>query len=123
MSSSSSPYTFNPGGSLKLKSKADSDKKSSKKKKSKSSTTSDLKRSSHHNESDSVQAPTPPSQPSQITPSKTKAELKFEEIRRKRMAEKVKKEAKKSHKEKVDAFNEHLLSLSEHHDIPKVGPG
>lgn len=36
------------------------------------------------------------------------------------MAERVSKEAKRSHKDKVDAFNEHLSSLSEHHDIPKV---
>jgi protein FAM32A len=31
--------------------------------------------------------------------------------------------ASKSHKEKVAEFNEYLGKLSEHHDIPKVGPG
>lgn len=81
----------------------------------------------------------------------TEAERKFEEVRRKRvstetdqnqyhrplrvienaedhllpsqMHERIRKEAKLSHKEKVDAFNQYLGSLSEHHDIPKVGPG
>ena len=31
--------------------------------------------------------------------------------------------ASKSHKDKVREFNEKLSKLSEHHDIPKVGPG
>ena len=31
--------------------------------------------------------------------------------------------ASASHKDKVAAFNEKLSKLSEHHDIPKVGPG
>lgn len=53
----------------------------------------------------------------------TASERKFEEARRKRQQDKIRKEAKTSHKEKVDAFNKYLGSLSEHHDIPKVGPG
>ena len=53
----------------------------------------------------------------------TEAERKFEETRRKRMHQRIAKEARTSHKEKVDAFNKYLGSLSEHHDIPKVGPG
>lgn len=53
----------------------------------------------------------------------TEAERKFEEVRRKRMHQRIAKEARTSHKEKVDAFNKYLGSLSEHHDIPKVGPG
>jgi protein FAM32A len=28
-----------------------------------------------------------------------------------------------SHKEKVAEFNKYLENLSEHHDLPKVGPG
>ena len=32
-------------------------------------------------------------------------------------------EAHKSHKDKVDSFNAYLDSLSEHHDMPKIGPG
>lgn len=53
----------------------------------------------------------------------TEAERKFEEVRKKRMHQRIAKEARTSHKEKVDAFNKYLGSLSEHHDIPKVGPG
>ncbi|KAJ3191980.1 hypothetical protein HK101_007209 [Irineochytrium annulatum] len=53
----------------------------------------------------------------------TPAEFKFEEIRRKRQKEKAAKMAEKSHKDRVAEFNNYLDKLSEHHDIPKVGPG
>ncbi|RKP26822.1 hypothetical protein SYNPS1DRAFT_27499 [Syncephalis pseudoplumigaleata] len=54
---------------------------------------------------------------------KTPAERRFEEVQRKREEERIKKAAAKSHKEKVAEFNEYLGNLSEHYDIPKVGPG
>ncbi|KAI9320194.1 hypothetical protein BX666DRAFT_1382944 [Dichotomocladium elegans] len=54
---------------------------------------------------------------------KTEAEKKFEEAQRKRQLERVAKAATKSHKEKVAEFNNKLEQLSEHYDIPKVGPG
>ncbi|ORY40520.1 DUF1754-domain-containing protein [Rhizoclosmatium globosum] len=53
----------------------------------------------------------------------TEAERRFEETRRKRAAEKAAKTASKSHKERVAEFNAYLETLSEHHDIPRVGPG
>lgn len=31
--------------------------------------------------------------------------------------------ASKTHKDKVNEFNDKLANLTEHHDIPKVGPG
>ena len=34
--------------------------------------------------------------------------------------QRVAKLAKKTHKDRVNEFNAHLESLSEHHDIPKV---
>ena len=37
--------------------------------------------------------------------------------------DRVSKAADKSHKERVAEFNNKLEQLSEHHDIPKVGPG
>lgn len=37
--------------------------------------------------------------------------------------ERVSKAATKSHKDRVSEFNNKLEMLSEHHDIPKVGPG
>jgi protein FAM32A len=55
--------------------------------------------------------------------AKTAAELKFEEAQRKRLDSKAKELASKSHKERVAEFNAYLEKLSEHHDIPKVGPG
>ncbi|KAG0165344.1 hypothetical protein DFQ30_008566 [Apophysomyces sp. BC1015] len=54
---------------------------------------------------------------------KTDAEKKFEETKMKRQMERVAKAAVKSHKEKVSEFNNKLEQLSEHYDIPKVGPG
>ncbi|CAO3668517.1 unnamed protein product [Umbelopsis ramanniana] len=54
---------------------------------------------------------------------KTPAELKFEETQRRRQEEKIRRSAEKSHKEKVAEFNDKLEQLSEHYDIPKVGPG
>ncbi|KAI8142549.1 hypothetical protein BJV82DRAFT_516443 [Fennellomyces sp. T-0311] len=54
---------------------------------------------------------------------KTDAEKKFEEAQRKRQMDRVSKAAAKSHKEKVSEFNNKLEQLSEHYDIPKVGPG
>jgi len=61
--------------------------------------------------------------PAPPKPEKTAAERKFEEIQLKRQAEQVKKMASKSHKEKVEDFNKYLSTLTEHYDIPKVGPG
>ncbi|KAH8920417.1 DUF1754-domain-containing protein [Atractiella rhizophila] len=54
---------------------------------------------------------------------KTKAEEHFDETRRKRLEKKMKKQATKSHKDRVAEFNEKLGNLSEHYDIPRVGPG
>lgn len=58
-----------------------------------------------------------------IPPSKTPAELAFEAAQKKRQAEKLPQLARKSHKEKVAEYNDYLSKLSEHHDVPKVGPG
>lgn len=52
-------------------------------------------------------------------PQKTASERAFEEAQERKLAEQV----KKSHKERVAELNEKLSKLSEHHDIPKVGPG
>lgn len=50
----------------------------------------------------------------------TKSEAKFEEARLKRLGQRVSKEASVSHKDRVEAFNNHLASLTEHFDMPKV---
>ncbi|KAJ3315260.1 hypothetical protein HDV04_003653 [Boothiomyces sp. JEL0838] len=56
-------------------------------------------------------------------PDKTPTELKHEKIKKMRLDERIEKAAEKSHKERVADFNKYLSSLSEQHDIPRVGPG
>jgi len=54
---------------------------------------------------------------------RTAAERRYEEKMSKRESENAKSQVLKSHREKVKEFNEYLAKLTEHHDIPKVGPG
>ena len=54
---------------------------------------------------------------------KTEAERRYEETRRKRLEERLKREGVKTHKERVQELNRYLSGLSEHHDMPKIGPG
>lgn len=54
---------------------------------------------------------------------KTEAEKRHDEMRRKRLEERMKREGIKTHKEKVEELNKYLSGLSEHHDMPKIGPG
>ncbi|KAJ5793854.1 hypothetical protein N7457_000453 [Penicillium paradoxum] len=56
-------------------------------------------------------------------PGKTEAEKRAEEIRRKRLHERLQREGVKTHKERVEELNKYLSRLSEHHDMPKIGPG
>jgi pyruvate formate-lyase activating enzyme-like uncharacterized protein len=53
----------------------------------------------------------------------TPAERSFHMAQKRRQWERIQKMATKSHKEKVEVFNRYLDSLSEHFDIPRVGPG
>jgi protein FAM32A len=55
--------------------------------------------------------------------TKTEAERRFEEHRRKRLDERLKKDGVKTHKERVEELNRYLSRLSEHHDMPRIGPG
>ena len=54
---------------------------------------------------------------------KTEAERRHEEQRRKRLDERLKREGIKSHKQRVEELNRYLSGLSEHHDMPRIGPG
>ncbi|RUS15716.1 hypothetical protein BC937DRAFT_92093 [Endogone sp. FLAS-F59071] len=115
-----SAYDHVAGGPLKLK----GDDSSIKKKKKKSKKDKDKLSAAVQNalrEGSGSGSDSPLSSRRVIT--KTAAELKFEEIQRKRQEEKVKKAATKSHKEKVAEFNQKLEEMTEHYDIPKVGPG
>lgn len=64
-----------------------------------------------------------PEQPDETADRRTPSERKFDEMQRKREEEKVAKMAAKSHRDRVNDFNSYLANLSEHHDIPRVGPG
>ncbi|GES86581.1 DUF1754-domain-containing protein [Rhizophagus clarus] len=110
-------YDNVPGGSLKLKGSSGVPNKIKKKKKKTKKDKEKLKSYAKDLINDD----------STINPirvvTKTEAELKFEEIQRKRLDEKVEKAARKSHKERVAELNRKLEEMTEHYDIPKVGPG
>ncbi|KAF6808901.1 hypothetical protein CSOJ01_07263 [Colletotrichum sojae] len=59
---------------------------------------------------------------------KTEAERRHEERKRRRLLElaessSARPELLKTHKERVEELNTYLSKLSEHHDMPKIGPG
>lgn len=54
---------------------------------------------------------------------RTAAEKRRDEALAARKEEGVKKLAEKSYRQRVEEYNKYLSTLSEHHDIPKVGPG
>ncbi|KAI1776004.1 DUF1754-domain-containing protein [Hypoxylon cercidicola] len=63
-----------------------------------------------------------------VTEHKTEAERRHEEANRKKMMKmledpKLASEFGKTHKERVEGLNTYLSKLSEHHDMPKIGPG
>jgi protein FAM32A len=54
---------------------------------------------------------------------KTVAQRKHDEQRRKRLDERLRREGVQTHKERVEQLNKYLSGLSEHHDMPRIGPG
>ncbi|KAH9997707.1 hypothetical protein BJV74DRAFT_826026 [Russula compacta] len=138
-----SEYDFRPGGSLKLKRTAEGSVVKKKKKTKVDKTAQGV------TQDEEEPAKASPSGSNRNSPSiagasderKTAAEKRFQEVQRKRvrlfawyqshlvftcamqLADKVKKLAGKTHKDRVHEFNSKLEALSEHHDIPKVGPG
>ena len=55
--------------------------------------------------------------------TKTEAEKRFLRMKRARLDQEVEREGYKTHKERVEDFNKRLAAQSEHHDMPKIGPG
>ena len=55
--------------------------------------------------------------------TRTDAQKRFEETRKKREEELIKKKAAKTHREKIEELNKQLSTMPEHYDIPRVGPG
>ncbi|KAF8203823.1 hypothetical protein BJ912DRAFT_1052606 [Pholiota molesta] len=127
-----SDYDFRPGGSLKLKGGVAEGGLKKKKSKSKSEALTkdqDLERVkdlvSQHNSNTGTPSGSGRNSPAIASGSvrKTEAEKRFEEVQKRRLEQRIAKLAHKTHKDRVNEFNSHLESLSEHHDIPKVGPG
>ncbi|KAM3270703.1 protein FAM32A-like [Capsicum chacoense] len=54
-----------------------------------------------------------------LTPAERRYLEQWEKLNIKRLA----KEASKSHRDRIQEFNRYLANLTEHYDIPKVGPG
>ncbi|KAI9097633.1 hypothetical protein K1719_025404 [Acacia pycnantha] len=53
----------------------------------------------------------------------TPAERRFLQQTEKLELQRLTKMASKSHRDRIQEFNQYLANLSEHYDIPKVGPG
>ncbi|KNC95936.1 uncharacterized protein SPPG_08689 [Spizellomyces punctatus DAOM BR117] len=121
---SMSSYDF-AGGSLKLKGTSGGIKKKKKSKNDSKKLANAVIASGHDATKNDVvdETQTVKEKEPHIYRKKTEAELKFEEIQRKRQADRISKIASQSHKERVAEFNKYLENLSEHYDIPKVGPG
>ncbi len=142
----SSEYTTAGGGALKLKGQAGIEKKRKKKKHnphdvhtasassaSKTSSSSlqkalaeeDIHESGIDGAVDEGRLPTAAKDTDQevvkqtdaLHSTKTEAERRYEERRRKRLDERVKREGLKTHKERVEELNRYLSNLSEHHDM------
>uniref|UniRef100_A0A6B2LPE6 Protein FAM32A n=1 Tax=Arcella intermedia TaxID=1963864 RepID=A0A6B2LPE6_9EUKA len=54
---------------------------------------------------------------------RTPSEKAFDLVQAQRKQIRIAKAVQKSHRQKVEEFNTKLANLSEHYDIPKVGPG
>ncbi|XP_017779380.1 PREDICTED: protein FAM32A [Nicrophorus vespilloides] len=69
----------------------------------------------------SMVAESVPQKPEESSDSKrTKAELAFKKMQEKNQTKRILEKACMTHKERVEKFNQHLDSLTEHFDIPKV---
>ena len=51
---------------------------------------------------------------------RTPAQEAFEKVQEKQQMERILKKASKTHKQRVEDFNRHLDTLTEHYDIPTV---
>lgn len=53
----------------------------------------------------------------------TPAERRYIEERMRIDTKRLAKTSDKSHRDRIEEFNQYLANMSEHYDIPKVGPG
>nr|CAG4648460.1 EOG090X0P1V [Moina brachiata] len=98
-------------GPIKFKQTVDSDIKKKKKKKNKEKVKEvDSSKSSEQTQN---------SQRRKTAIVKTKAQLKFEQMKEEQLKKRILEKASKTHKQRVEEFNRHLDNLTEHFDIPK----
>uniref|UniRef100_A0A061R2H3 Protein FAM32A n=1 Tax=Tetraselmis sp. GSL018 TaxID=582737 RepID=A0A061R2H3_9CHLO len=109
------------GGKLKLK--HDNDVSGGVKKKKKKKRDKSLMTPSEGRDQDGEGGETAPAESKQEIDVRTEAEKKHDEMLAKREEELIRKMAEKSHKDKIKEMNDYLSKLSEHYDIPRVGPG
>ncbi|XP_076686865.1 protein FAM32A-like [Andrena cerasifolii] len=101
------PYSHAAKGTLKLK----NDQGVSKKKKNKEGKSKKLVELTKIMEEE---------KPKTMEIKRTKAEIAFQKMQEKMQTERIKQKASMTHKQRVEEFNRHLDSLTEHFDIPKV---
>ncbi|KAJ5204593.1 uncharacterized protein N7498_005472 [Penicillium cinerascens] len=116
-------YSTGGGGKLKLKGGKVSDGRVEKKKKKSLKKKEKAEQDQPPREEPDEGTKSPQEDAPEGSAAKTEAERKYEEIRRKRLHERLQKEGIKTHKERVEELNKYLSRLSEHHDMPKIGPG
>ncbi|XP_050081738.1 protein FAM32A [Anopheles aquasalis] len=106
---------------LKLRVESDIKKKHSKKSKKKSKDKTKMQivlEDARQSEQSHRQTTTPPNQP--YGRVLTKAEEAFKKMQEKKEHKRIVEKAQMTHKQRVEQFNQHLDSLTEHFDIPKV---
>lgn len=72
---------------------------------------------------ESQDSTTIPSSSPPFTDTRTKAQRDFDEAQEKKELTLIRSKVHKSHRQQIEEYNAKLADLSEHHDIPKVGPG
>uniref|UniRef100_A0A1Q3FBB3 Putative nbp2b protein n=1 Tax=Culex tarsalis TaxID=7177 RepID=A0A1Q3FBB3_CULTA len=115
----SDEYEYAARGKLKLK--CDSDIKKKKKKKSKDKDKEKLREKVKKSLEQSGGSSSQNQQ--QVKPTGrvlTKAEESFKKMQEKMQKKRIMDKASMTHKQRVEQFNQHLDSLTEHFDIPKV---
>ncbi|XP_058966022.1 protein FAM32A-like [Pocillopora verrucosa] len=103
-------------GTLKLKGVTDGGVKKKKKKNKAKKALEDISQSTSKGKIDRSEE----DHEEETVDTRTPAEMAYDKIKEKRAAERILKKAEKTHKQRVEKFNDYLDGLSEHYDIPKV---
>ncbi|XP_044726805.1 protein FAM32A-like [Chrysoperla carnea] len=103
------PYAHVAKGPLKLKGDGGIKKKKKKKDKEKLEQAAKVVNNDEQKNNETV-----------VVQKRTKAELAFLKMQEKMQNQRILEKASMTHKQRVEKFNQHLDSLTEHFDIPKV---